>query len=164
MLLWRVGSNALPTKDNLMIRMDINNPCNLLCNHELEFPLHLFFKCPAAKALWFTICWGFKADQVPLNSHLDIVKLILCPPASLCHTQDQWIVSFNTVLTIEEIWHIRNAMLQQASTMDLHQNILSNYHKFTLIISQLEPSKPMLNAPKWSHFPPPPPGSYQGQY
>lgn len=83
--------------------MDSDNPGCLLCNHDIESPIHLFFRCPAAKALWFATCWGFKSDQVPLNSNLDMVNLILSSPASLCQAQDQWIVSLYMALTIEEI-------------------------------------------------------------
>lgn len=104
MLLWRIGGNALPTRDNLMVRLDLENLGCLLCNHDFESPIHLFFSFPAAKALWFVACWGFKSDQVPLNSNLDMVNLILSPPASLCQYQDQWIVSLYMALTIEEIW------------------------------------------------------------
>ena len=56
MLLWRIGANALPTRDNLMVKMDLDNLGCLLCNHDLESPIHLFFKCSAAQALWFATC------------------------------------------------------------------------------------------------------------
>ena len=54
-----------------------------------------------------------------------MVNLILSPPASLCQAQDQWIVSLYMALTIEEIWHNRNAILQQEGKVDLHHSIHS---------------------------------------
>ena len=95
MLLWRVGVNALPIRDNLMIKMGVDNQNCLLCNQVVESPIHLFFKCSTTKAIWFATCWGFKSDQVPLHSNLDMVKLILNPPPPppspqpfLCQAQD----------------------------------------------------------------------------
>lgn len=49
--------------------------------------------------------------------------------------------------------------------MDLHQSIqsiMSKSHKFSLIITQPEPPKPVLTAPRWSAPPPPPTRFYQG--
>ncbi|KAL0016598.1 hypothetical protein SO802_003667 [Lithocarpus litseifolius] len=40
--------------------MDIPEPWCVLCNQVLESASHRFLKCPAAKPLWFTTCWGFK--------------------------------------------------------------------------------------------------------
>ena len=103
MFFWRVGTNALPTRDNLMNRMDVENPNCILCNMQTESPCHLFLKCPVAKALWFAAYCGFKSNEVPLNSHVDIVKIILNPPLALCQARDQWLVTLNMALTLEEI-------------------------------------------------------------
>ena len=51
MFLWRVATNTLPTRENLMTRMDITEPWCVLYNQEVESASHLFFKCPAVKAL-----------------------------------------------------------------------------------------------------------------
>lgn len=168
LLLWRVGANALPTRDNLMIRMEVDNPNCLLCNQVLESPIHLFFKCSAAKAIWFASCWSFKSDQVPLHSNLDMVKLILGPPPSLCQAQDQWIVSLNMALTIKEIWRTRNDVLHQGGKVDLHrsiQSILSRSREFSIITTQPDLPKPVPPAQRWSPLPPPPPAEvHQGEY
>ena len=58
MFLWRVGTNALPTKENLLNRLEVDDPTCLLCNQESESICHLFLKCPIARALWFSTCWG----------------------------------------------------------------------------------------------------------
>ena len=51
MLIWRIGSNALPTKDTLLHRMSINDPSCVLCGHEEKSIGHLFFQCLATKAI-----------------------------------------------------------------------------------------------------------------
>ena len=53
MFLWRVAINALPTRENLMSRMDIQDSACVLCNIEVKFASHLFLRCLEAKAIWF---------------------------------------------------------------------------------------------------------------
>ena len=118
MFLWRVTVNALPTRENLMSRIDISEPWCLLCNQEVESASHLFLKCPAAKALW-----GFKSDEVHLAQPSDIIKVILEPPQTLCQVQDMWLVSLNMALTLEEIWCIRNAIIYLEGNIDLQASI-----------------------------------------
>ena len=88
MFLWRVAANTLPTRENLMTQMDITEPWCVLCNQEVESASHLFFKCPATKALWFAACWGFRSEDVQLAQPCDIIKLILEPPETFCQAQD----------------------------------------------------------------------------
>ena len=156
MFLWRVSTNTLPTRDNLMQRMEVDNPNCLLCNTQAESPCHLFFKCPIVKALWFAACWGFRSNEVPLSSHLDIVKLILNLPLALCQAQDQWLVSLNMALTLEEIWRTRNLELHLPSSVNLHSSIKNILHRFrecALILAQTVPTSPKPTPPKWT--PPP---------
>ena len=158
MFLWRVGTNTLPTRDNLMQRMEVDNPNCLLCNTQAESPCHLFLQCPIAKALWFAACWGFRSNEVPIRSHIDIVKLILNPPLALCQAQDQWLVSLNMALTLEEIWRTRNSELHLPGSVNLHSSIKNILHRFrecALIMTQTVPPSPKPTPPKWS---PPPPG------
>lgn len=56
MFLRRVAVNALPTKENLMCHMDIEDTCCMLYHQECETLTHLFVKCLVAKALWFSVC------------------------------------------------------------------------------------------------------------
>ena len=54
MVLWRVATNCLPTKDQ-RLRYDANaNTSCQLCNTEQESTIHLFIDCPLARALWFS--------------------------------------------------------------------------------------------------------------
>ena len=123
MFLWRVAVNALPTRENLMSRMDISEPWCVLCNQEVESASHLFFKCPAAKALWFFAGWGFKSNEVHLAQPSDIIKVILETLSAICQVQDMWLVSLNMALTLDEIWCIRNAIIHLEGTIDLQASI-----------------------------------------
>ena len=83
-----------------MSQLDIPEPWCVLCNQEVESASHLFFRCLAAKALWFTACWGFKLEEVQLAHACDITKLILEPPTSVCQAHDLWLVSLKMALTL----------------------------------------------------------------
>ena len=123
MFLWRIAANVLPTKENLMSRLDIHEPGCVLCSQEVESASHLFFSCPAVKALWFAACWGFKSEEIQLANTSDITKIILEPPDSLCQTHDLWLVSLKMALTLEEIWYIRNAVIHLKGTVDIQASI-----------------------------------------
>ncbi|KAK9985207.1 hypothetical protein SO802_034732 [Lithocarpus litseifolius] len=100
--------------------MDILESYCVLCNQELEYASHLFLRCPVAKALWFSACWGFKPDFIQAASPLDIIKIILDPLQAICQAQDCWLVTFTMAFTLEEIWRNRNAFLHQSGPIDLH--------------------------------------------
>lgn len=119
MFLWRVAANTLPTRENLITRMDISEPWCVLCKQEVESASHLFFKCPVAKALWFAACWGFRSKDVQVTQPWDIIKIILEPPESSCQAHDQWMVSLKMALTLEEIWYIHNAIIHQKGPFDI---------------------------------------------
>ncbi|XP_075640568.1 putative mitochondrial protein AtMg00310 [Castanea sativa] len=51
MLIWRLGSNAFPTKDNLMKRLANVDPTCIFCKEKLESGVHLFCECPVTKAI-----------------------------------------------------------------------------------------------------------------
>ena len=159
MFLWRLCVNALPTRDNLFKRMNITDTSCMLCNESEENPCHLFLHYPIAKALWFSACWGFKAEEVTAVSSEDVVNMVLNPPNTLCNSWEQWKISLTMALTLEEIWYLRNSVLHSKTPLELHcsiQLIQRRCHEYmaTCPISstQLVPHEP-------SHWaPPPPPG------
>ncbi|XP_065617181.1 uncharacterized protein LOC136062262 [Quercus suber] len=159
MFLWRVVVNALPTKENLMCRMDIEDTCCMLCDQECETSSHLFVKCLMAKALWFSVCRGLRSDELHLSTSADIIKLILKPPSTLYQAQNQWLVSLNMAFTLKEIWRTHNVVLHHKGEVDLQssiQSIHSKVHECYLIFSKTEHNNPDPSTPKWSS---PPPGT-----
>lgn len=67
------------TKENLMCHLEVEDPCCVLCNQEVESFSYIFFLCPMAKALWFSVCWGFRSNKVPLAISVDIINMIVNP-------------------------------------------------------------------------------------
>ena len=130
MFLWRVAANTLPTRKNLISRMDITESWCVLCNQDVESTSHLFFKCPATKVLWFAACWGFRSEEVQSAQPCDIIKLVLEPPKTICQAHDLWMVSLKMALTLEEIWCIRNAVIHQKGPIDLLASIGGIGEKF----------------------------------
>ena len=53
MLVWRIGMNILPTKENLAQRLGLEDKECSLCHEEIESCTHLFFQCNVARAIWF---------------------------------------------------------------------------------------------------------------
>ena len=82
MLLWRIGANAIPTKENLHIKIQHIDPSCILCNEDIKSNIHLFFYCHFARALWATVGWGLRIDSASLASGEDILKLIINPPSA----------------------------------------------------------------------------------
>ena len=77
MFLWRIEVNIIPTRENLMKRLNITHSSCVLCGSDLETALHIFFKCPVARAIWHSACWGFKAEEAIIHSTEDIIKLVI---------------------------------------------------------------------------------------
>ena len=158
MFLWRVAANTLPTRENLMTRMDISEPWCVLCKQEVESASHLFFKCPATKVLWFAACWGFRSEDVQLTQPWDIIEIILEPPESNCQAHDQWMVSLKMALTLEEIWYIRNAIIHQKGPFDIQASIGRIGEKFKECSRVFSlPQNSLMAQPEIRWSPPPPP-------
>ena len=157
MLLWRIGVNALPTRENLMTRLHIEDPNCVFCKQEIENLCHIFFRCPAAKAIWFSACWGLRTEQLVLSHPEDIVKLVLDPPSGFEDAQQQWQTSLIMALTIEEIWKSRNNALHHNAAWDVTTSIQHIHHwfyEFSLVSPHTNPSPSLLAPQHW--FPPPP--------
>ena len=80
MLLWHICTNILPTKDLLAQKLGIIDASCPLCGEAKETGVHLFFKCPVARAIWFGSCRGLRTESLQLTSNEDILKLVLKPP------------------------------------------------------------------------------------
>ena len=158
MFLWSVATNVLSTKENLMSRLDIPEPWCVLCDQEVESVSHLFFRCSAAKALWFAACWGFKSEEVQLAHVWDITKLILEPPASLCQPHDLWLVSLKMAFTLEEIWCIRNAVIHQKGPIDIQTAVDRIKAKFKECANVFSKPQASLTAQPVIQWSPPPLG------
>lgn len=136
MLLWRIGVDVLPAKENMQRRMEINNPSCALCRQEVESNCHLFLNFSVAKALWYTCCWGFKAMHGISNCE-DIIKMILDPPEASCPKEDQWMINLNMAIILDEIWYLKNQVLFQNIGLFIVTSIRRVQHKLAEYTSTL---------------------------
>ena len=104
MLLWRIGPDAIPTKDNMIKRFESIDPTCPLCCQDIESTCHVFFNCPVAKAIWLTSCWGFRASDHQISSCEDIINLVVEPPKAPCPIEDLWKITLNIAIILDEIW------------------------------------------------------------
>ena len=124
MLLWRIGQNAIPTKENIMLRIGKGDPNCVLCGKNIENCYHLFFKCDGVKALWFASCDGLRSDSIPIFTNEDIVKFIVSPNSFLGvvssrNKEDNELDSLRMLITLEAIWFMRNQLLHNAGHIDI---------------------------------------------
>ena len=114
MLLWRIGSNALPTKNNLALRIGTSDPSCVLCGSEPESAIHLFFHCQVARAIWFGCSWGIRMDKMNIASNEDILKVVL--------NLDE-LSTLQMAVTMEAIWHFRNQVWHNGSEVNIISTI-----------------------------------------
>ena len=89
-LLWKIEVNALPTRENLMQRFQIEDSSCICCKQEVETVSHLFLRCLASRPLWFSACWGLKPELITSPQPVNIVKLVLDPPSGFKATHQKW--------------------------------------------------------------------------
>nr|POE97079.1 hypothetical protein CFP56_23064 [Quercus suber] len=60
-LLWRAYRNAIPTKENLVHQMALENPICDRCNGSMDNSLHALWSCSELDVVWFDpVLWSFK--------------------------------------------------------------------------------------------------------
>ncbi|XP_030936395.1 uncharacterized protein LOC115961576 [Quercus lobata] len=124
MLLWRIGQNAHPTEENIVLRIGEGDPNCVLCGENIENCYHLFFKCNVARALWFASCDGLRSDSIPISTNEDIVQFIVSPNNFLGvvttrNKEDNELNSLRMMITLEAIWFMRNQLLHNAGHIDI---------------------------------------------
>ena len=65
MLIWRIGSDVIPTKSNLALRLGLSDTCCPFCHKEAETLVHLLFKCEIARAI---LVWKLLGSPLGLVS------------------------------------------------------------------------------------------------
>jgi hypothetical protein len=112
MLLWRIASNLLPTKNNLDRFINPVDQCCPLCEIEQESIVHIFVYCSVAKACWFGSRWSIKSEFLSINNGTQLVSFILNPPDNLFQSQDdrKELSLFGTLL-LDGIWRLRNSVV-----------------------------------------------------
>ena len=76
MLVWRIVTRCLPTKENLRRFIGGGDTRCPLCNLGHESFVRLFFLCPGTKAIWFKSQWGLRMEVLGLSIELDFIQLL----------------------------------------------------------------------------------------
>ncbi|XP_060959119.1 uncharacterized protein LOC133030399 [Cannabis sativa] len=114
MMLWRVISDCLPTKERLVFVRD--KICSM-CGEETESDTHLFWDCHCAWALWFGSPFSSRGGVGNGNSIKErLVRLLESIPRQ--HTAS--FLSFVRCL-FEGIWKARNELLFKGGVVDILQ-------------------------------------------
>jgi hypothetical protein len=158
MLLWRIASNVLPTKDNLDQRLGVSDTNCPLCNEAKETIIHLFFECSVVKAIWFGSCWSIRVDTLQAANCTDIVKLVLEPPNSSSDKELKELSSLQFAHTLEAIWNLRNKVVHGEGKINLIATIKSLEKKVLEFKRICETSESMMQSNYQTHWTPPPPG------
>ncbi|OVA03939.1 Reverse transcriptase zinc-binding domain [Macleaya cordata] len=74
LLLWKCLNDLLPTKVKLASFIEINSIFCSMCKSKPEDAKHLILECPFAKAIWFSLPFGFIPQ---LHSNLSLQEWIL---------------------------------------------------------------------------------------
>lgn len=91
-----------------------------------------------------------------LQTNEDIVKLIIEPPTSTISAHDQWLITLNMALILDEIWYLRNHICYQDARVDVPKSIHTVQAKFleySKLLSVSPPAFPPSSSTTWA--PPP---------
>jgi hypothetical protein len=114
MLLWRIASNLLPTRD-LTSRFDPQAELACpFCGMEKETALHIFTKCHIARAVWYGSQWNIRIDCLHFDSTAQLIQSLLSPPISLNFVDDQKesFLLFGA-LALDCMWKWRNKIVHE---------------------------------------------------
>ncbi|KAF4347147.1 hypothetical protein G4B88_007902 [Cannabis sativa] len=78
MFLWKLCRDIIPFGNRLQ-RIFGNSTRCVICGAAEDSALHLFFKCPLAKAVWFASRWAIRSDTLNFGAPRDMVVWLLSP-------------------------------------------------------------------------------------
>ncbi|KAF4368491.1 hypothetical protein F8388_018615 [Cannabis sativa] len=78
MFLWKLCRDIIPFGNRLQ-RIFGNSTRCVICGEAEDSALHLFFKCPLAKAVWFASRWAIRSDTLNFGAPRDMVVWLLSP-------------------------------------------------------------------------------------
>ena len=127
-----------------MLRLGYNdNPCPL-CENDEETCIHLFFKCPVARAIWFAGRWALKSDNAPVNTWRYHQS-----SDTTSKTWDVWTTTKQrrksqavTIYGLHVIWNLRNQILHnggQANITATTRNIENRFQEFAYAMESEKP-------------------------
>uniref|UniRef100_A0A803QPC0 Reverse transcriptase n=1 Tax=Cannabis sativa TaxID=3483 RepID=A0A803QPC0_CANSA len=104
--LWRVLSEALPTREGRFLQEKV---CNL-CEMEEESACHLFWKCSFSRAIWFGSRMALKFDNLSGDDMFSMMENAI--QKLECVDRKEVLIYLGCIMT--EIWNQRNALCIQS--------------------------------------------------
>uniref|UniRef100_A0A2N9HU89 Reverse transcriptase zinc-binding domain-containing protein n=1 Tax=Fagus sylvatica TaxID=28930 RepID=A0A2N9HU89_FAGSY len=156
MLIWRIASNVLPTKANLAHRMGGTALSCPVCKQEDETIIHLFYKCPISRAIWFSNPWSLHSDAFLVTNHKELAMLVIDPPIiPSTSTPIKSLKEQSTIqlaLTIDTIWQLRNQQEHSDVQLNFFSTIKTLETKIWEQIKMVETTvgERVRTAPRWS--------------
>ncbi|KAM6567279.1 hypothetical protein CsatA_021299 [Cannabis sativa] len=134
MILWRVCTNSLPTRDKVGCGSETICP---LCNSDIETPWHLFVKCPFTSALWFAGPLPLCVSNIPETEMVEFI-------ANLCNNANyemRTAILIYSAIILETSWKYRNQVIHSPSAVQLCinralANVVSRFHEMTPKVGQ----------------------------
>ena len=123
MVLWRVASDILPTKEKLARFFPAMDPKCPLCDASPESFLHLFVYCHAARFLWAGNEWGCRPDALQFDCPGQFIKFLLSPQVSSHGTFDREGFLLFGALVLENLWYARNQAIHKGSKFSPNKEI-----------------------------------------
>lgn len=157
MLLWIIGSNALPTYENLLRKMPIQNLGCFFCNHDIESTTHLFIGCIFTRSICFACCWGLKPEEHSISISVSLIKMIQEHPKAPDLLENHWSITLIMVLVLGEVWSTRNHIIFSSIPPNPATSIISFNRKLaefkSLSTITLPPKNTPLNPSGGWHLP-----------
>ena len=105
MLLWRIATNLLPSKEIISRFNESVDLCCPLYSSAVETTLHLFMVCPFSKSLWYHSQWGLRMEVFNFESPSEFVNFLLSPnfASNLLPSQREEFLLFGAIL-YDVVW------------------------------------------------------------
>ncbi len=123
LLIWRIAAGLLPTKDSIArFAPSVNQTC-VLCEHQNESIMHLFWHCDVARALWFD--GGYiQTDDISISNSLHLVDFLISPPPKF-----QIFGSFHEeflllgAIIMDQLWKLKNSKIHEGSSVNAEKSL-----------------------------------------
>ena len=129
MVLWRVASDILPTKEKLTRFFPAMDPKCPRCDASLESSLHLFVYCHSTRFLWAGNEWGCRANAMQFDCLGQFINFLLSPQVSFHGSSDrEGFLLFGT-LVLEQLWFARNQAIHKEIKFSPNKELQSSLKK-----------------------------------
>lgn len=139
MLVWRLLSDIMPTRQRLGLLFQVRDISCILCDHDLESAHHLLLDCssftvglPFMLAIWWMSKWQISLQVFSHISANEWIMLILDPTNQFpLDAKAKYEIIHFTIVAFEQMWLCRNKKLKGEDLPDL-PNVCSSINRLTL--------------------------------